>query len=169
MFRPHYDRHLIDTLLGRNHKKTITEEDCYMLDRPYMNAVDLEILPRLASNLSSSGSSRISSSPQRYHHYHSSTAAAAPTSSSSSSSSNHHYYTTPRENKFADTDEIYLPDRYATGITPAGLTDMLDTEALLRLKWMDNTPRMSRLRETRRRRLINKLEVRLPLFQFFSY
>lgn len=119
MFRPHYDQHLINTLLGRNNRK-ITEEDCYMLDRPYMNTVDLEILPRLASGTRTSS---------------------------------------PKSNRF-DTDDVYLPDRNANGIAPAGLTDMIDTEALLRLKWMDNSPRMSRLRETRRRRLVNKLEVR---------
>lgn len=167
MFRPHYDRHLIDTLLGRNHKKTITEEDYYMLDRPYMNAVDLEILPRLASSNTSntfhSASSRTSVSPQR-HYYNTHTS-----SSSSHTNPSYHYtnHTNSRDHnsssissKFDELEEpVYLPDRHVNGIAPASLTDMLDTEALLRLKWMDNTPRMSRLRETRRRRLVNKLEV----------
>lgn len=128
MFRPHYDRHLINTLLG----KRITEEDCYMLDRPYMNAVDLEILPRLAPTVA----------PGRV---------ASPSTSSRCS----------KFNEDAADETVYLPDRNATGVAPAGLVDLIDTEALLRLKWMDNTPRMSRLRESRRRRLINKLEVTL--------
>lgn len=158
MFRPHYDRHLIETLLGRNHKKTITEEDCYMLDRPYMNTVDLEILPRLAPSLSS----RTSTSPQR-HYYHSTSTPHHHAPTPPPATSTHHSHRSS-EGKFASdvlSDELYLPDRYANGITPAGLTDMIDTEALLRLKWMDNSPRMSRLRETRRRRLINKLEVNI--------
>jgi hypothetical protein len=35
----------------------------------------------------------------------------------------------------------------------------VDSEDLLRLKWLDNSPRMSRLRDHRQKRLINKLEV----------
>ena len=34
-----------------------------------------------------------------------------------------------------------------------------DPEVILRLKWMDNSARMQRLREHRQKRLINKLEV----------
>lgn len=34
----------------------------------------------------------------------------------------------------------------------------VDSEDLLRLKWLDNSPRMSRLRDHRQKRLINKLE-----------
>ena len=134
MFRPHYDRHLINTLLGRNNKR-ITEEDCYMLDRPYMNAVDLEILPRLAPSVAErTGSPSLLPSKERL-----------------------------REMRELE-EPVYLPDRHVNGIAPAGLCDMIDTEALLRLKWMDNSPRMSRLRETRRRRMLNKLEVLALLF-----
>ncbi len=40
-----------------------------------------------------------------------------------------------------------------------------DSEDLLRLKWLDNSPRMSRLRDHRQKRLMNKLEV--SIFQKF--
>lgn len=44
-------------------------------------------------------------------------------------------------------DESYLND------------ELCDQDVTLRLKWMDNSPRMSRIRENRQKRLINKLEV----------
>ena len=37
--------------------------------------------------------------------------------------------------------------------------DFYDPDAFLRLKWLDNSPRMSRLRDHRQKRLINRLEV----------
>lgn len=37
--------------------------------------------------------------------------------------------------------------------------DVANPESILKTKWLDNSPRMSRLREHRQRRLINKLEV----------
>lgn len=151
MFRPHYDRHLINTLLGRNQRKAApTDEDMYMLDRPYMNAVDLEILPRLApttSKLSTSSYSARGHSPS-----------PSPSPISPVSSARTYIGSGRFKPKDEEEEPVYLPDRNVNGIAPASLCDMIDTEALLRLKWMDNTPRMSRLRETRRRRLVNKLE-----------
>ncbi len=44
----------------------------------------------------------------------------------------------------------------------------VDSEDLLRLKWLDNSPRMSRLRDHRQKRLINKLEVNGRLKRYFS-
>lgn len=46
------------------------------------------------------------------------------------------------------------------GHAGAHFYDYYDPDASLRLKWMDNSPRMSRLREHRQKRLINRLEVR---------
>lgn len=37
--------------------------------------------------------------------------------------------------------------------------DFYDPDQSLRSKWLDNSPRMSRIRENRQKRLINKLEV----------
>jgi hypothetical protein len=42
--------------------------------------------------------------------------------------------------------------------------DFTEPDAVLRLKWLDHSPRMSRLREHRQKRLSNKLEV----MNFFS-
>lgn len=120
MYRPHYDHHLTNTLAHSRNNKKISDDEFYMLDRPYYNTVDLAVLPRLASPA------------------------------------------------HIDEDVVYLPDKHINGITPAGYADLIDTEALLRLKWMDNSPRMSRLRETRRRRLVNKLEVIIKLSRLFS-
>jgi hypothetical protein len=36
-----------------------------------------------------------------------------------------------------------------------------EADVILKLKWMDNSPRMSRLREHRQKRLMNRLEVNL--------
>ena len=47
----------------------------------------------------------------------------------------------------------------------ASYDPLTETENLLRLKWLDNSPRMSRLREHRQKRLMNKLEVRSDLYR----
>lgn len=50
---------------------------------------------------------------------------------------------------------------YDTSLSPVRGGDEFDPanpENILRSKWLDNSPRMSRLREHRQRRLINKLE-----------
>lgn len=41
---------------------------------------------------------------------------------------------------------------------------LYDPDMNLRLKWMDYSPRMSRIRENRQKRLINKLEVKYFIF-----
>lgn len=43
--------------------------------------------------------------------------------------------------------------------------DFYDPDQSLRTKWLDNSPRMSRIRENRQKRLINKLEVRIFFFK----
>lgn len=52
-----------------------------------------------------------------------------------------------------DTDPEHFIPNYIDDYEP------VDSEDLLRLKWLDNSPRMSRLRDHRQKRLINKLEV----------
>lgn len=48
--------------------------------------------------------------------------------------------------------------RFLAAYDPSKYDPLTETENLLRLKWLDNSPRMSRLREHRQKRLMNKLE-----------
>ena len=56
----------------------------------------------------------------------------------------------------ASTADLYLEDYYCKD---NNFFEFYDPDASLRHKWMDNSPRMSRLREHRQKRLINRLEV----------
>jgi hypothetical protein len=50
------------------------------------------------------------------------------------------------------------------GIGAVNNYEPTESEIGLKLKWLDNSPRMSRLRDHRQKRLINKLEVTLNNF-----
>jgi hypothetical protein len=65
-------------------------------------------------------------------------------------SQSHEFNDTKFLDKYLDKD-ISLYSNYYT-------ESPLESEVLLRLKWMDNSPRMSRLRDHRQKRLTNKLE-----------
>lgn len=107
----------------------------------------------LNSNSNSTGPSGSSSSSSRQ--YDNNTTASA----SGKSQHNHHRQRSPSPISQEDYYYLSLGTLNAPLSPPAAYYDYYDTEEQLRLKWMDNSPRMSRLRENRRRRLINKLEV----------
>ncbi len=58
----------------------------------------------------------------------------------------------PRSTYHPEPETTYQEDRDFIDNYP-------DTDATLRAKWMDNSPRMSRLREHRQKRMISRLEV----------
>ena len=113
-------------------------------------------------------------SPSRHHHHHHHVNQHQPQQTQhhhhhvnhiNQNNHNHHYHNLSEANSpvrisngerssFADDD--YLTDSF----------DFNEPEAILRLKWLDNSPRMSRLREHRQKRLVNKLEVFLISFDF---
>jgi hypothetical protein len=60
----------------------------------------------------------------------------------------------------------YLPVNHEPAPIVGSFYEPLDQETFLRMKWVDNSPRMSRLRDHRTKRQINKLEVNSQKYKY---